>query len=281
LPKFTKKIESSFEYEGRPVKVSGGIFQSDDPARHWRGYNVFYMGRLIGKGGITNKGVSEDGPSCHSFCFIVELENDANNRWHVATNKNDSNDISGLLQTIYSQHTWGILKEGAEQSQSVELNELERLMNEAAKAISDPNYTPPPTGNRTQGKKKFSSGSANETKLGPKKKKTNTAKDDGKYDRNTGSHKRKTFSVSLAPLDGDTLGDVQEGTRHPKVIINTKNSWVESHKGFEYYWPIAVTVYHAWKRYSVTETDYETGFGSVLKEIGNNIALLFPSNKDS
>jgi hypothetical protein len=68
LPAFTERIEFDIDFEGKRVSVFGGLYRHDDPmARTWAGYNLFYKGRLIGNGRITDHGVGEE--CCTNFAF--------------------------------------------------------------------------------------------------------------------------------------------------------------------------------------------------------------------
>lgn len=73
-PKLKDKIDTTLEYRGRKIHISGGVFKSDDPLRkNWRGYNVYYHGRLI-RADITDAGVEDE--TCTNWFFNLDLVDD-------------------------------------------------------------------------------------------------------------------------------------------------------------------------------------------------------------
>ena len=221
LPAFTKAIDVSFDFRGKKVRLCGGIYKPNDPQHElWKGYNIFYNGRLIGPGRITDVGVGDEG--CTAFSFIVHLI-DGEESWDLSTNKTQVEDADELLAHCYDDYTRPLLIEGAEQSTEVELKDIEDIVNEAGKSDC--------RGNRTQGPIVNHSGSAKETGDGPKKKRTFTKTRPGEYVAGPDkSHKRKSYDFKFTTLAGERLGELTAGRSRPIITLNLGNAFVAKHR---------------------------------------------------
>ncbi len=209
-------LEEEFGFRGKRVRVKGGIFYPDAPERRvWRGYHPFYNGRLIGEGRITNRGVGDYG--CGEFCFLVELV-DGEEKWQLATNKDDVEELDLLLEHCFDCCTEGLLKKAAEEAREFETLLQEELVNELLAG----------TGNQTR-KKGEKEGRVSPTETGPKKVRTRTATTSGDYlDR---ARSGGAVQFRLKDLGGVSLGDlVPVGRNRMLVTLNTSNKLVRRNR---------------------------------------------------
>lgn len=225
MPSFIESIDVTIPFLGRTARVVGGIFAPDDPARRlWVGYHPYYMGRLIGNGRITSMGVGEN--PCSNFCFQVHLIDSEKSKWHLSTNKDESDDLHDLLTDIYLHHTEHLLEKGAQLAQSVESAKIEEFVNESAKVTNDRNL-----GNRTQGPALNHPGRKDlGKKTGRRLVNTFTATAFGDYvdqgdDEKRKSHKRKLYDFRFSNKGGEALGEITFCKRL-LIEMNTANAWV-------------------------------------------------------
>lgn len=259
LPKFTDIVEQEFTYDGRNVALSGGIYACDDPARHdWKGYNAYYNGRLIGNGKIMNRGVGDEG--CINFCFTLELS-DAGESWALSTNKDEVEDIEGLLDYIYHNYTRDILKKGAEQTIDVELKNTEDRINTKLNGDN-------PSGNITRSPRTERNERKKESGKGSPKMRTYTANRDGDYNNGNGSDKRHSLKFRFAKLEDSRLGEVNEsGKRTLVVTANLNNQHVARNKTNEDFGVMFAKFCYAIHKSAVNELNGEMFADGMMKAI--------------
>lgn len=258
MPKIEKQISVAFQYEDKSVTIFGGTFNpGDENRRHWFGYNIYYMGRLIGGGNITKKGVGNE--ACTNFCYIVELL-DGSQKWELSTNKDEVEDIDELLNHIYHNYTEPQLKIASEQSREIGLKDIEDSITQKL------------NGNQTRKPVKQKEGTVKPKQEGAPKKNTYTAKADGVYNSNghrTGS--RSTLLFKFSHLGSRSLCEVQE---QKKIIIiaNLDNPFIEQNKDNE---PVllclAKTVFAMMKNRSVMGTVPDECIRLTLDTAGNEL----------
>jgi hypothetical protein len=218
FPEFTATLNETIEYEDKLVTVRGGIFRHDDPARRdWKGYHLYYNGRLIGPGRILTSGTGD--VNCANFCFTVELVDGPQSRWILATNKDGVEGADELLDYIFHSLTRPMLKDAEQQHIDVELRSIidavESSFNE--------------TGNITRGPRTPGKGGKEGTGRGAKKKNTFSADTEGKY---RGGYRGKPakggLQLDFQELDTDAVGEVSEGKKLI-VVLNKNNAFIREH----------------------------------------------------
>ena len=223
LPKFIESIDTEVIYDGKRVAIVGGIYRPDDLAKKdWRGYNLYYNGRLIG-GKITTEG---NDCGCSNFSFMVYLI-DGENSWSLATNKDDVEDTQGLLDFIYHGYTRVILEHGVNQSALIELKHIEDKVNAELNPSSSGNITRGPRLNKNTKK-------SNDHEPGPQKRNTNTATMAGEY-VNSGAAGKKSargkIKFSFAQLGGESIGEIVDtGRAGLSITANLNNPFIEANK---------------------------------------------------
>lgn len=218
-PEFTQFLDETVEWQGKKVRVEGGIFDPADPQRKsWSGYNLFYAGRLIGKGKIVNAGVGDEG--CTNFSFNVHLL-DGEEKWVLATNKDDV-DSRDLLDYIYNLLTRPLLHSGADIAREIELRSVEESVNQQLSA----------SGNIRRKNTAGKSGTVKPKNTGKRKRRTRTDDDDGDYTPYRDDRIRAGGKVlfKFQHLGGETLGEVQDQGRQIIVIANLDNEFIREHK---------------------------------------------------
>lgn len=219
MPTFTEVINKSFDYKGKSVTITGGIYPSNDPTRQiWKGYNPYYKGRLIGPGKITNRGTGDE--CCTSFMFMVHLR-DSVESWTLATNKDAVEGLGDLLDHIYYEYTRETLIRGAEASMDIELKAIEDNIN---RVLSGRN------GNITRRKSGEKPGTVKPTESGPPKQRTNTARDAGGYINDGGSAKRSSLRFKFEDLGGESLCAVDRSGKGLIITANLNNSFIAENK---------------------------------------------------
>lgn len=199
LPEFTSRIDESFEWRGRKVRLFGGVYHpSDEHARQWFGYNPYYNGRLIGRGRIANYGVGDEG--CTNFAFLLHLD-DGDERWQLATNKDAVDDIEDLLAYCYDHFTRPLLIEGAKQYRDIALQEQE---DEITDLLNRKHRGPQKRKN-----KHLTEGTIDPTGCGKRKKRTFTSDgSDGEYDSGGDAQSRnRKFQFRYVSLGFDVQTD--------------------------------------------------------------------------
>lgn len=267
LPTYTEKLEAMIDFDGKRARLTGGLFAPNDPRRkEWCGYHPFYRGRLMGDGRITQRGVGDE--ACSNFCFLVMLE-DAEEQWKLSTNKDYVEDLDELLDYIYHAHTAPLLKKGAQQSEQIELKEIEDAVN-ASQNGEGGNITRKPKTNQGEGGDKGKS-----HKPGPRKQRTNTADEPGAYQRDTKGrflgNGNAHFLFKFAKLDGIDLGEIQE---QKKLLItaNLSNSFIaDNSRNEEAMTAIAKLVWATFKHLRKTDTCVENLINGILETAGYEI----------
>lgn len=218
LPGFIKVVKKNFTWRGRRVQLKGGTFKgSDQNGKTWRGYNPYYMGRLIGSGGITNRGVGDS--ICTNFSFMVHLFDDEKS-WTLNTNKDGVEELDDLLEHIYTTFTCDLLEEASRQAEDIELREIEADINEMFLGRSR---------NQTRGAADTpKKGTIEPTGKGKAKKRTFTDTGDGQYESAKG--RRKKFKFKFDELGHSGAGDAQLIGKTVVVIANLSNGWISSNK---------------------------------------------------
>jgi len=221
FPKFIDKLDHAFDFNGKPVRIRGGIIKSNDPQRkYWCGYNIFYKGRLIGDGKIMHHGTGDSG--CTNFSFIVTIE-DGDGKWELSAHKDELVGCGELLDYIYTRYTRETLHAAAEIIDELELAEFEREIDTLINGHLR-------TGNITRGPKVNIGEVARPTGEGARKRKTNTATREGNYTAGYGEYgkRRKTLGHRLERLSGTHMCEVQDQSKRQIVILNTNNPFIDS-----------------------------------------------------
>lgn len=215
VPDYTETLEEVFEYEGKLIRLYGGIYKSNDPARQdWKGYNPYYNGRLIGNGKITTYGTGDEG--CTNFCFMLELLDDLE-PWGLSTNKDDVEGMEELLDYIYHQYTQPMLKRGSSQASEIELKELEENINRQLTG----------GGNITRTKPQKTKPAGKPADPGPKKMRTNSATGPGRYHSKSGSAR---LMFQFAHIGGESLGEIQNQGKRVIITANLDNPFIAQNK---------------------------------------------------
>ncbi len=216
-PDFTESIDETLEFRGRKIRLHGGIFDpSDDMRRFWHGYNPFYDGRLIGDGRITTSGVGDE--ACSNFSFQLDLFDDEE-RWVLATNKDAVDELNDAIDTCYWRYTRPLLKKAAAQAQKIELRSVEDAVNDRLAE----------TGNQTRRRNRGRKGTVSPTQTGPTKKRTNTAREDGRYIGGNGS-RGSSIQFRFVSLGGETLGNCLQHGDGVLVEANLDNGFIARNK---------------------------------------------------
>ncbi len=216
-PDFTESIDETVDFKGRKIRLHGGIFDpSDKMRRFWYGYNPFYKGRLIGDGRITSSGIQDE--ACSNFSFQLDLIDDEE-EWVLATNKDAVDDIGEAIEACYWDHTRPLLKKAAEQAQNIELRAVEDAVNALLRA----------TGNQTRRRNQGRKGTIKPTQTGPTKKRTYTARGEGRY---IGGNGRGGSSLlfKFVPLGGDSLGNCIQSGKGVLVEANQDNKFIAQNR---------------------------------------------------
>lgn len=219
FPNYTSTIDERFLYNGKSARIYGGIFKSPDSARKdWYGYNIYYRGRLIGNGQITNRGM---GDICtRNFCFIIELDDSAD-KWSLATNKDQVSDEDGLLDFAFNLYTRDLLRKSEEEAIDIDLGNqiaaIEGVINGSA-------------GNITRRGSAGKAGAIKSTKSGPLKRRTFSDDDEGEYTAQGGRKKSSDLKFRYTELDSDSLGQVTQMSRGLLVELNKANPFVSDHQ---------------------------------------------------
>jgi hypothetical protein len=218
LPDFTEYINEEITFDGRALRISGGIFRPNDPARKdWKGYQPYYNGRLIGNGKITNFG---NDCGCANFSFMLHLL-DTGEPWSLATNKDDVANLEELLEYLFHVHTREILERGTQIAQDIELKHIEDRVNAAlntggniTRSARTPSDDPP----------------RRDTAPGQPKRNTKTATTSGVYMNGTGG-KRGRVRFVFSHLGGESMGEIQDNGKAGLVITaNLDNPFIAANK---------------------------------------------------
>jgi hypothetical protein len=184
--------------------------------RFWHGYNPFYDGRLIGDGRITTSGVGDE--ACSNFSFQLDLFDDEE-RWVLATNKDAVDELNDAIDTCYWRYTRPLLKKAAAQAQKIELRSVEDAVNDRLAE----------TGNQTRRRNRGRKGTVSPTQTGPTKKRTNTAREDGRYIGGNGS-RGSSIQFRFVSLGGETLGNCLQHGDGVLVEANLDNGFIARNK---------------------------------------------------
>jgi len=220
FPSFINQIDVTMEYDGKPVRVRGGIYKSDDPQRkHWNGYNVFYRGRLVGDGKVTQHGTGDS--FCSSFCFVVEVDDAGDNRWTLTTHKDEIEDMAGLLDYIYQLHTKAILDSAADMLEELDLSQHDALINDILNGGIDAVIT------RNSAPRNPNGEGAKPTGKGSRKRRSKTG--DGRPGRyiEDGGPRKKCIGFKIVPLDGLQICNVVDMSKTQVVELNSNNAFVK------------------------------------------------------
>lgn len=264
LPVFTESIDSLLEYEEKSVHIKGGIFSHSDPARRdWKGYHIFYNGRLIGSGKILNSGTGDI--NCANFCFCVEiLDSPEGSKWVLATNKDAVEGQDELLDYIFHSVTRPILKRAEQESIDVETRQLvadvESIFNE--------------NGNITRGPRKNTSEAKKEHKPGSPKARTFSATREGEYHRsNTGKPSKGGLQLSFHELDNEALGEVA-CTKKLLVTLNKSNPFIAANmKSLPVMKAVAVLIYGFHRSIASSDLAAETVVNNALGISGQSMSF--------
>jgi hypothetical protein len=183
--------------------------------RHWYGYNPFYEGRLIGDGKITTAGIGEE--ACTNFSFQIELIDDES-QWVLATNKDDVEELTDLLETCYWEYTRPLLEKANDQTHEIELKCIEQAVNDKLCG----------RGNQTRKNRAGKIGTIKPTGTGKPKQRTCTALEDGEYIDSTGgdAKARPKIKFKFESLQNTSLGEVFRVGKGVLVKANIDNPFV-------------------------------------------------------
>jgi hypothetical protein len=265
-PDYTQTIDERFCLDGKNVRLRGGIFKTDDPARNdWYGYNAYYMGRLIGIGHITNIGTGD--AACGNFCFILDLDDSAG-KWTLATNKDHVEELDDLIRHCYHTYTAPMLEQAAKETEDLKLKSIEEEITAAINGES--------LGNITRGKPaNKKTGTVKPSNKGPKKKRTETDDSPGKYISSSLGRRAKQplMRFKFEPLAGNSLGHFEVREKFTLMTANLNNPFIRDNRANrELIVPMMKLVHSVFiqaKRMDVAET---TVVNEILEIAGNQIA---------
>lgn len=220
-PSFYQRIDKHFDWKGKRVRIVGGIYETSDPsAQQWKGYQLYYNGRLIGDGNITSMGIGNE--ACTNYCFHVHLT-DGYNKWDLATNKDSLTSAKELLSYCYDKHTKPLIKEAAEHCQDIEIEEV----------VEDVNAMLSGSGNITRRGSAGKKGTVKPSQSGPRKVKTNTANSIGEYQdsgKQANTKRHRSFQFNFTTLHNGSLGAVCNLGAKLLVQANLGHPFWQAHK---------------------------------------------------
>lgn len=268
-PKFTHFIKDlCFEFQGKPVRLQGGIYPGNDPQRkHWQGYNVFYRGRLIGPGNITEMGTGDS--NCTNFSFILEIEDSPSSSWCLSTHKDELEGMEELLDFIYNRYTCKTLRIGEEREESIDLKELEEAVEGLINAAV--------TGNIRRGpREKFNTRNSSAGKGSPKRN-TFTNDDLGPYATGDRRARHKQLAVQFGELGGETLGELTQQKRKIIFKFNLNNAFVAGCRKAKNPVSLSVAALMTYSQYCASKDKmrpYRELLDPVLKQSGEELTNL-------
>ena len=218
MPKFTKYIEKEFQYNGKKVELKGGIFdRSDVNGRAWRGYNPYYLDRMIGEGSITNKGTGNF--ACDNFSFQVNFIDGDKSKWQLSTNKDAIAEMDEVIYECYMRFTKELIKKASEDVQDVSIkDQIDGINNLLQGSLS---------GNQTRTRRGGKNGSVKPTGDGSKKAKTQTAVKEGSYQRADNKTKTKCLlKLQASSWQNSRIAECLEMEEFLLVRINKSNRFV-------------------------------------------------------
>lgn len=261
MPEFSEKIEHEFDYEGKRVRLAGGIFPHNDPLRkEWNGYNIYYRGRLIGLGREKTKGTGDT--SCSNFSFMVHLIDGDDDKWKLATNKDDVDGVDSLLDYVFHRYTRPLLKKAEEEATDIELRELVKAIESGVNGNG--------TINRGERKNKGTRGPVK--KKGPPKE--NTFSGDGSPGpykaRNNGRLANGKLKLNFVGL-GDTIGEISI-QKTTIVNLNEDHPFIAEHKrNLEVMKGVAIMAYSMSVAYTRRSALAEDDVNEALRIAGDHL----------
>lgn len=218
-PVFTEYIEKKLSFKGKTVEIKGGIFDRSDPnGRAWRGYNPYYLDRMIGEGGITNRGTGNF--ACDNFSFQVNFIDGKDAKWQLSTNKDAIADMDDVIQECYLRFTRELIKKASEDVQDVSIQSNIDGINNLLQGS--------PAGNQTRKSKGGKKGTVNPTGEGKQKVKTKTATKEGSYTRSDGQANQDCL-IKLQASSEFINSRVAECTQMERCLfikVNSNNRFV-------------------------------------------------------
>ncbi|MEI6035495.1 MAG: ATP-binding protein [Verrucomicrobiae bacterium] len=220
LPAFSENLSQEFNYEGKTVELTGGIFPHGDAHRRaWAGYNIYYNGRLIGPGRVMTHGTGDIG--CSNFSFMVHLKDGPESKWALATNKDEVPGSDELLDFIFHTYTRPLLVKAQAQTMDVELREIKEAIESSIGGCG--NITRSPHFRRRIDPE------AKDHAAGSPKKRTFSASGQGQYQGTaTGKMAQGGINLAFADLNSESVGEVAM-LKKLLVTLNKQNTFVAGH----------------------------------------------------
>ena len=217
-PVFTEYVEKQFSFKGKTVEVKGGIFDRSDPnGRAWRGYNPYYLDRMIGEGGITNRGTGSF--ACDNFSFQVNFIDGKDAKWQLSTNKDAIADMDDVIQECYLRFGRELIKKASEEVQDVSIQSNVNGINDLLQGS--------PAGNQTRKNKGGKKGSVKPTGEGKQKVKTKTATQEGSYKRSDGQYNQRCLiKLQASEFVNSRVAECTQMEEFLLVKVNTNNRFV-------------------------------------------------------
>ena len=217
-PVFTEYIERQLSFQGKTVEIKGGIFDRSDPnGRAWRGYNPYYLDRMIGEGGITNRGTGNF--ACDNFSFQVDFIDGKDARWQLSTNKDAIADMEDVIHECYLRFCRELIKKASEEVQDVSIQSNINGINDLLQGS--------PAGNQTRQNKGGKKGSVKPTGEGKQKVKTKTATKEGSYKRSGGQAGQKCLlKLQASEFINSRVAECIQMEEFLLVRVNTNNRFV-------------------------------------------------------
>lgn len=223
LPKYVDSINEQIEWRGKRSIVRGGTYATNDPARrNWSGYYAYYNGRLI-QGKILDCGRGD--LTCSNFVYHIYMNDEGQSKWNLSTHKDEVHDLTDFIEHLYTVYTQQHLEKASNESEVIELKEIEDFVTDAANGKTLRNST------RSKGDKQ---GTVEKVGTGRRQINTNQHNCPGEYiPNNAGKSQGRPPEIRFhfESMGSLTLGTVEKAKGNRRIWkFNKDNRFVDKYK---------------------------------------------------